>query len=131
MNARSFEALLLSGLSAILLAGNGRIAYADCDESARAECGDVDGSGDVLAKDALMVLRKSVGLSDALTCCVTTTSTTQGQGDECHSDDDCEGFPPGREHCCEFACSECDTKAHCPDGSFCGSNCSCQPYAHQ
>lgn len=69
------------------------------------ECGDVDGSGEIRAADALVVLKRAVGLQTAALQCpdscpvVTTTSTVTSTtgGDECFSDQECQPptYPPG------------------------------------
>ncbi|HYD50073.1 MAG TPA: hypothetical protein VEB21_17070 [Terriglobales bacterium] len=95
-----------------------------------AECGDHDGSGAVAASDALLVLKKAVGLDESpLQCpdqCVettTTSTTTNTTPDQCFNDQDCEnqfgpglvcGGPSGVE------CVQCDANdADCDNDAVC------------
>jgi hypothetical protein len=96
-----------------------------------AECGDIDGNGSVVAADALMVLRKAVGLPMEYQCVVmeTTTSTSTSSTihvDECFDDSDCQGNPDGP-HCCAYECAECDKNEDCGEGQYCSTGCECLP----
>lgn len=95
-----------------------------------AECCDIDGNGSVAATDALMVLRKSVGLPMPYQCIVadmpTSTSSTI-HADECFDDSDCKGNQNGP-HCCAYSCAECDRNIDCGDGQYCSSGCECVPF---
>ena len=102
------------------------------------ECGDVDDSGVVGASDALMVLRKAVGLTTSpLQCpgqCVTTTTTsttTNTSGGECHGDWDCEAYV-GEGYVCGgadgYTCVDCQNDdAQCEEGFVCNGDFQCVP----
>lgn len=90
-----------------------------------AECGDIDANGSVTASDALLVLRKAVGVPIEYNCGVVTTTTstsTTNTGDECLYDADCEaivgpgwkcGGPNG------YTCVECEINSDCQPGYIC------------
>jgi hypothetical protein len=96
-------------------------------------CGDHDGSGSVVASDALLVLRKAVDLDVELSCpsmCnVTTTSSTTSTSspiihDECFEDSGCRevlGWPPGF-ICVGFRCVDCISSTDCDQGFLCIEN---------
>ena len=99
------------------------------------ECGDVDDSGDVVASDALAVLRRAIGLNESpLQCpdrCVLATTTTSvtstSVADQCFDDEDCEDQYPGLPYCGGdngVTCVECMLNAHCLGGD-CGDDYAC------
>jgi hypothetical protein len=101
--------------------------------SSALECGDVDANGNVTALDALVVLRRAVGLPQQPLLCpdqcanpTTTTSTTSNSsGDQCFTDQDCmDIFGPG------FICggSNASTCVQCRNEDQCESGFVCTDY---
>jgi hypothetical protein len=87
-------------------------------------CGDVDDNGELVASDALTVLRRAVGLAGRLECPTCTeeppifTSTT---GDECFDDEEC-AHSPDQPHCGgrnSVTCVECDQDDQCNQEELC------------
>lgn len=80
---------------------------------------DADGSGEITAKDALVVLKYAVANPVSLNCPTTTSSTIHE--DECFDDSDCDPkYGQAGPHCCGYHCCECDSDdSQCGEGERC------------
>jgi hypothetical protein len=102
----------------------GSISVLAWQTAAAMECGDLDDSGAITTHDALVLLRRAVGLEVAPlqcpdNCTITTTTTTNTSGDECFDDEECvalhgPGFVCGGPN--GFTCVACNNDDDCgPD----------------
>lgn len=110
--SRTLRAVLLTGILAAIPATGFAI-----------ECGDLDGDCSVSASDALRLLRRAVGLNQALLCECNGDSICETRApaaslvEDCFADEGC--LDPTKPHCDGNVCSECSQDSHCGEGYSC------------
>jgi hypothetical protein len=95
--------------------------------AAALECGDLNADCTVSTTDALLLLRRSVGLNAPMFCecgsiCTGSVDDLRS-ADECFADEGCDN--PEKPYCDDFVCAECSKDEHC------GVDESCDHALHQ